>query len=64
MKKFFAILLSALLVMLFLIGCGQKEEPKSEPVIEEPAETITEDSSAVMDTSVVEEDTTAETTGH
>ena len=61
MKKVLIILLTGLMVSLFLLGCGKKEEPKTEPATEEAVETMAEDTTmmqdttAVMDTTMMEE---------
>ncbi|PKK84683.1 MAG: hypothetical protein CVT49_02345 [candidate division Zixibacteria bacterium HGW-Zixibacteria-1] len=69
MKKILIILLMGLMVSLFLLGCGKKEEPKTEPATEKAVETMAEDTTmmldttAVMDTTMMEE-TKSEPSGH
>jgi PBP1b-binding outer membrane lipoprotein LpoB len=63
MKKLLVILLSVLLVMMFLSGCGKEEEPEVEPAVEEPAETMTEDTVKVIDTTMIEEEAGETTEG-
>ncbi|MCP4704131.1 MAG: hypothetical protein GY865_05935 [candidate division Zixibacteria bacterium] len=64
MKKFLLVLFVGLLALSLVAGCGQKEEPKTEPApVEEPTTEAVPDSGTVVDSAVVEEETTEEA-GH
>ncbi len=55
MKKLLTLGLVGLLMLVFVIGCGQKEEPKTETTDEAPAMV---DTTEVMDSTAVTPDTT------
>ena len=67
MRKLLAMICLALMALLLVVGCGQKEEPQTQtPTHEEPAvEQAPElsDSAAVQDTTEVPVETTEEA-GH
>ncbi|MEW5922401.1 MAG: hypothetical protein AB1746_00285 [Candidatus Zixiibacteriota bacterium] len=58
MKKILIIFLAGLMVSLFMLGCGKKEEPKPEPATEEAVETMAEDTTMIQDTTAVMDTTT------
>jgi hypothetical protein len=65
MKKILLLLLSASLILMFMAGCGQKEEPKTEePAMEEPVEETMEDTMAAPDTTMMEEEPAGEASGN
>ena len=55
MKKLLLVLLIVLFALSLVAGCGQKEEPKTEPPVEEPTVEAVPDSGTVVDSAVVEE---------
>ncbi|MBN2226355.1 MAG: hypothetical protein JW763_03225 [candidate division Zixibacteria bacterium] len=55
MKKLLTFGLVGLMLLVFVIGCGQKEEPKTETPEEAPTMV---DTTQVMDTTAVTPDTT------
>ena len=50
---------------MFFVGCGQKEEPKTEqPAVEEPVEETMEDTMTAPDTTMMEEEAAGEEAGN
>jgi len=62
MKKILAILLAGLMLSLFVFGCGKEEAPKTEPAVEEPVETMVEDTTMMQDTTAAMDTTMMEKT--
>jgi len=60
MKKILAILLAGLMLSLFVFGCGKEEAPKTEPAVEEPVETMAEDTTTMQDTTAAMDTTMME----
>jgi hypothetical protein len=55
MKRLLLFFLSTFLAGFMIFGCGKKEEPKTEPVIEKPQTTAAQETTMVTDTTSVED---------
>lgn len=53
------IIMAGLLLVVFMTSCGKKEEPKTEPAVQEPTEVMT-DTTEIMDTTQVMDSTMME----
>jgi len=65
MKKLLLVLMVGIFALALVIGCGQKEEPKTEtPAAEEQMEQATPDSGMVADSTEAVEEPMEEGAGH
>ncbi len=58
MKRFFVVMMIALLCLALVGGCGKKQE---EPAMEQPAQTTPADTTVTVDTTVTTTDTVSST---
>ena len=58
MKRFFVVLMIALLCLALVGGCGKKQE---EPAMEQPAQTTPSDTTVTVDTTITTTDTVSST---
>ncbi len=62
MRKLLLVLLIGLFALTLVAGCGQQEEPKTEPPVEEPTMEAVPDSGTVVDSAATAAEKVVDTT--